>query len=133
LCNFFIFGFLLEHGHRPQGWEKWKPTPHFAYGSSRAPASISPPPFIKSIKSVIVGVVSGDGGRQRRWGVIREDGVVVRVGGSVFRVGGSVVRVGGSVVRIGRGLSEMSGGCQSRRARCQNRQGVVRDVRRLSE
>jgi hypothetical protein len=57
--------------------------------------------YSKSIKSVIVGVVSGDGGLQRRWGVIREDGVVVRVGGSVVRVGGSVVREGGSVVREG--------------------------------
>jgi hypothetical protein len=66
-----------------------------------------PPPFSKSIKSVIVGVVSGDGGRQRRWGCrqsmrercqSRRERCQNRLGGcqrcpEVVRVGGSVVGV----------------------------------------
>ena len=53
------------------------------------------PPFSKSIQSVIVGVVSGDGGRRRMWGEASEKAGIVRVGLGVIRVGGFVGEMGG--------------------------------------
>jgi hypothetical protein len=105
LCNFLSSASFLDLGLRPQGWEKW---PHFTYGSSGAPASIFAP-LSKSMKSIIAGVVSGDGDRQRRRGIVRDGGGMSEMAGSCQSRWELLEKVGGGGVRVSGFVSEMGG------------------------